>query len=180
MKRLLIIVGVLLVTLGVCAPIAQAQDMPSQDVTYETDVYSDYGGLSFSFMVIDAGTPEAAEQVFLAVTENAADTIEEQVATEGEVIHVATTIVPNVGDGARGYVAFIKTDKGIVFEYGVIFVQDGQYVYVMVDVGVHGAYLDLCDLTMYYFMVYDREDGDLPPLELMPDGFQEVHGGASI
>ena len=179
MRRLLIIVGVLLVTLGVCAPMAQAQSLPHDEAIYQSDTYRDYGSVSYLFRVVEAPSAADAEALFIEVTEGYIDSATEQVADEGELIHVGTAIVPNVGDASRGFTVFVLTNDGVI-EHGIIFVQEGNYVYAFFSLGFHGAYLDLCDLTMYYFMVYDREDGDLPPLELMPDGFQEVHGGASI
>jgi len=158
---------------------AQAQSLPHDEAIYQSDTYRDYGSVSYLFRVVEAPTEADAEALFTEVTEGYIDAATEQVAEEGELVHVGTTIVPNVGDAARGFTVFVLTNDGVI-EHGIIFVQEGVYVYAFFSIGFHGAYLDLVDLTMYYFMVADREQGDLPPLELMPEGFQAVSGGTEI
>lgn len=169
MKRIFVIAVCLVASSGLFAQLVQAQSAPTQQSVFESDDVRDYGGMMYDFRVADLGTVEQAELVFDDVVDDYIEVFTGLYSKDGDVISIRTALVPNVGDESRGFAGFV--DVGGIVERGVIFVREGQYVYAFFVIGIHGAYLELSELTMYYFLVAERQQGQLPTIDMMPAGF---------
>lgn len=153
-------------------PSVQAQEMSRDEAVFTAAQARDYGAVKYTFRVGGVSSATEAEALFTDVTDDYIEVFTSQVSSSQTLLSMRTAVVPAVGDESRGFAAF-TTDGSNVIEFGAIFVREGSYVYAFFGAGMHGVYLELCDVIMYYFVVADHTAGELPTIDLLPEGFEQ-------